>query len=857
MTKNVTTYMISSSTAARKEAESCPRGFICAITDPLQDIADLNQTYSCAQLQQDARDNGYGDVLDGIYCPEGSNSIKYCPIGNYCEDPASDPIICPAGFYCPVMTRTPLFQCRHCGEGSQEFAIIILPFILLWIFFILLYVASKWRRVLNTCRTRGGADKSFEDYSDQMIDDCEENNSSGAQIDSHSNNLDNETGRENETIDNWQEDPSGAQMDSHSSNSDNESGRENAWNGIEISVRNLSLAATAKRQEKILVNDFTGTLKKGSMTAVMGSTGVGKTSLLNALSGRAHYGKVTGNLKINGNEVHISDFANTIGFVPQDDIFDSELTVKENFVYAGRFKSHRSTPKHEIDALALQVITSLGLEKVTNSIIRNGVSGGERKRVNVGVELMGKPGILFIDEPTTSLDSTVALSLMKVLKNLPKAHGVTVCCSIHQPGPRIFELFHSLILLSIGGRLAYNGPTEGVVNYFSNRLNYDIPRPDLGVAEWVLDISVGMKDDSTENNRRNQIRICQAWADRDNNSPDNTAQTESVHHPTKGILSQIWLQLHRNSIFFIRNFDTFILDTFQILLGITLFALIVGPKILFSDDDLNMPYEYEIMTSITNDGGSIFGQNLNYLFLNSLNGIEREVTETAICGALPGIVIALSTTRYLTDKRRQFFREAASGYSVTAYYIAINIWSTFEVTAKMLLIGTSYYTLRNSAASCGATLIPFVLMGWISSGWGLFFPIFSPPNHANIVTGVFVTFGCLLLSGSTAPFNYPGIYDSEFKGFLADSFGPLRFFIEAIVVSEYMSTPAQYGFTGQYPHGSNLFDISGLAQLGDAKTRTSQSTRGWHWGIWPSICHGLAIRVLSLILVSTNSCALV
>lgn len=169
-----------------------------------------------------------------------------------------------------TQTRTPLFQCRHCGEGSQEFAIIILPFILLWIFFILLYVASKWRRVLNTCRTRGGADKSFEDYSDQMIDDCEENNSSGAQIDSHSNNLDNETGRENETIDNWQEDPSGAQMDSHSSNSDNESGRENAWNGIEISARNLSLAATAKRQEKILVNDFTGTLKKGSMTAVMG-----------------------------------------------------------------------------------------------------------------------------------------------------------------------------------------------------------------------------------------------------------------------------------------------------------------------------------------------------------------------------------------------------------------------------------------------------------------------------------------------------------------------------------------------------------------------------------------------------------
>jgi len=171
--------------------------------------------------------------------------------------------------YIFTQTKTPLFQCRHCGEGSQEFAIIIFPFILLWIFFILLAVASKWRRVLNTCRTSGGADKSFEDCSDLMIDNWKDKNPSGAQIDSHSYNLDKETGGENEAIDNWKENPSG-KIHSHSSDSDNETGRENAWNGIEISARNLSLVATAKRQEKTLVNDFTGTLKKGSMTAVMG-----------------------------------------------------------------------------------------------------------------------------------------------------------------------------------------------------------------------------------------------------------------------------------------------------------------------------------------------------------------------------------------------------------------------------------------------------------------------------------------------------------------------------------------------------------------------------------------------------------
>jgi ABC-type multidrug transport system ATPase subunit len=121
------------------------------------------------------------------------------------------------------------------------------------------------------------------------------------------------------------------------------------------------------------------------------------SSLLNALCGRAYYGETTGSIFVNGHKACIEDFKDSVGFVPQDDIVYAELTVRENLIYSGRFRLPRGTTDEEIAELADETLANLGLARVADSpvgdIRRRGVSGGEKKRVNIGLELMALPSI--------------------------------------------------------------------------------------------------------------------------------------------------------------------------------------------------------------------------------------------------------------------------------------------------------------------------------------------------------------------------------------------------------------------------------------------------------------------------------
>lgn len=126
---------------------------------------------------------------------------------------------------------------------------------------------------------------------------------------------------------------------------------------------------------------------------------------MNTLCGRAYYGNVGGYISVNGQEETINRCIDVVGFVPQDDIVFAELTVRENLIYAGKFMLPKGTPMDDIEDLADDVIADLGLSRVADSLVgdvtRRGISGGEKKRVNIGLELMGRPSILFLDEPTS------------------------------------------------------------------------------------------------------------------------------------------------------------------------------------------------------------------------------------------------------------------------------------------------------------------------------------------------------------------------------------------------------------------------------------------------------------------------
>ena len=192
--------------------------------------------------------------------------------------------------------------------------------------------------------------------------------------------------------------------------------------GVDICFKGLSLSVKGLDRTINVVDDVTGRLQAKTMTALMGGSGAGKTSLLNALCGRAYYGEVHGDIHINGHRMSIEEIIDSVGFVPQDDIVYAELTVRENFVYAGKFRLPKGTSNEMINDLAEETLANLGLSRVADNLVgdvkRRGVSGGEKKRVNIGLELMAKPSCLFLDEPTSGLVSRVWVYC-----------GQGVCCS--------------------------------------------------------------------------------------------------------------------------------------------------------------------------------------------------------------------------------------------------------------------------------------------------------------------------------------------------------------------------------------------------------------------------------------------
>jgi ABC-type multidrug transport system ATPase subunit len=208
---------------------------------------------------------------------------------------------------------------------------------------------------------------------------------------------------------------------------------------------------------------------------------------------KAYYGEVSGKIIINGQEISSKEISDSIGFVPQDDIVFAELTVKENLVFSGKFRLPVGTSLSDIESTAMETLVYLGLVRVADSIVgdvsHRGISGGERKRVNIGIELMGKPSILFLDEPTSGLDSSSAMLVMKSLREIVERQGMTVCSVIHQPRAFIYELFDTVILMGDGGRCVYQGPSRDAHSYFTN-LGYQLPMGE-NIADWIVDISSG------------------------------------------------------------------------------------------------------------------------------------------------------------------------------------------------------------------------------------------------------------------------------------------------------------------------------------------------------------------------------
>uniref|UniRef100_A0A2N9F7P3 ABC transporter domain-containing protein n=1 Tax=Fagus sylvatica TaxID=28930 RepID=A0A2N9F7P3_FAGSY len=254
--------------------------------------------------------------------------------------------------------------------------------------------------------------------------------------------------------------------------------------------------STWPSNEKTILNGITGIVSPGEILAMLGPSGSGKTTLLTALGGRLN-GKLSGKITYNG-----QPFSGTIkrrtGFVAQDDVLYPHLTVTETLFFTALLRLPNSLTRDEKLQHVERIITELGLTRCRSSMIGGplfrGISGGEKKRVSIGQEMLINPSLLLLDEPTSGLDSTTAQRILNTVKRLASG-GRTVVTTIHQPSSRLYHMFDKVVLLSEGCPIYY-GPGSGALEYFSS-IGFSTSMT-VNPADLLLDLANGIAPDSKQ-----------------------------------------------------------------------------------------------------------------------------------------------------------------------------------------------------------------------------------------------------------------------------------------------------------------------------------------------------------------------
>ncbi|XP_023759508.1 ABC transporter G family member 29 [Lactuca sativa] len=247
-----------------------------------------------------------------------------------------------------------------------------------------------------------------------------------------------------------------------------------------------------------LLRDVTGAFRPGVLTALMGVSGAGKTTLMDVLAGRKNTGYIEGDIRISGFTKVQETFARISGYCEQTDIHSPTVTVHESLIYSAFLRLPKEVSKEEKMTFVLEVMELVELDKIKDAIVGlpgvSGLSTEQRKRLTIAVELVANPSIIFMDEPTSGLDARAAAIVMRAVRNTVDT-GRTVVCTIHQPSIDIFESFDELLLLKRGGKVIYAGPlgrhSQSIIDYFEEVPGVPKITEKYNPATWMLEVSSG------------------------------------------------------------------------------------------------------------------------------------------------------------------------------------------------------------------------------------------------------------------------------------------------------------------------------------------------------------------------------
>ncbi|KAM1708153.1 hypothetical protein TB1_001224 [Malus domestica] len=272
---------------------------------------------------------------------------------------------------------------------------------------------------------------------------------------------------------------------------------------------------------KTLLNDITGEAREGEILAVLGASGSGKSTLIDALANRIAKGSLKGIVSLNG-EVLESRLLKVISaYVMQDDLLFPMLTVEETLMFAAEFRLPRALSKSKKKSRVQALIDQLGLRNAAKTIIgdegHRGVSGGERRRVSIGIDIIHDPIILFLDEPTSGLDSTSAFMVVKVLQRIAQS-GSIVVMSVHQPSYRILGLLDRLLFLT-RGQTVYSGSPANLPSYFAE-FGHPIPESE-NRTEFALDIIRELE--GSPGGTKSLVEFNRTWLNKKHSNPNDAS----------------------------------------------------------------------------------------------------------------------------------------------------------------------------------------------------------------------------------------------------------------------------------------------------------------------------------------------
>ncbi|XP_058111958.1 ABC transporter G family member 31-like isoform X1 [Magnolia sinica] len=281
---------------------------------------------------------------------------------------------------------------------------------------------------------------------------------------------------------------------------------------------------------QLLVN-VTGAFRPGVLTALVGVSGAGKTTLMDVLAGRKTGGLVEGSITISGYPKNQETFARIAGYCEQDDIHSPCITVYESILYSAWLRLPSDVDLETQRVFVEEVMELVELTSLSGAIIGlpgvDGLSTEQRKRLTIAVELVANPSIVFMDEPTSGLDARAAAIVMRTVRNIADT-GRTIVCTIHQPSIDIFESFDELLFMKCGGELIYSGPvgtnSHKLVEYFE--MVEGVPKIKAGYnpAAWILEVT------STEQESRLGVDFAEVYR-RSNLFQQNRALVEILSKP--------------------------------------------------------------------------------------------------------------------------------------------------------------------------------------------------------------------------------------------------------------------------------------------------------------------------------------